>query len=238
MQGWMGYICPQLKIFNMTWKEYFTSTIGRKLVMAFTGLFLILFLIVHAGANSCIFLNDGGVTYNSVAHFLSHNWIVRFLEIGLFAGLIAHIVQGFALTLQNNSKRPVKYAVSAGNATSTWYSRSMGILGSLLLIFLVIHLKDFFIGTKVALYSGDQPHNLYEEMKEEFSNPIIVVVYLLGVFALCWHLIHGFASAFQTLGVNSPKYNPLIRKVGYAYTLIICLAFALMPIAFYLGWLQ
>jgi succinate dehydrogenase / fumarate reductase, cytochrome b subunit len=114
----------------------------------------------------------------------------------------------------------------------------MGILGSLLLIFLVIHLKDFFIGTKVALYSGDHPHNLYEEMKEEFANPIVVGVYLLGVFALCWHLIHGFASAFQTLGVNSPKYNPLIRKVGYAYTLIICLAFALMPIAFYLGWLQ
>ena len=222
----------------MTWKSFFTSSIGRKLVMSFTGLFLILFLIVHAGANSCIFLNDGGETYNSVAHFLSHNWIVRFLEIGLFVGLIAHIVQGLMLTIQNNSTRKTKYAVSAGNATSKWYSRSMGILGSLLLIFLVIHLKDFFIGTKIALYSGDQPHNLYEEMKEEFSNIWIVIIYLLGVFALCWHLIHGFSSAFQTLGVNSPKYNSLIKNAGYAYTILICAAFALMPIAFYLGWLK
>lgn len=222
----------------MTWKEYFTSSIGKKLVMAFTGIFLILFLIVHAVANSCIFLNDGGATYNGVAHFLSHNWIVRFLEIGLFVGLFAHIIQGLMLTMQNNSKRPVKYAVNAGNATSKWYSRSMGILGSLLLIFLVIHLKDFFIGTKIALYSGDAPHNLFEEMKEEFENPIIVGVYLVGVIALCWHLIHGFASAFQTIGVNSPKYNSLIRNAGYVYTILICLAFALMPIAFYFKLLQ
>ena len=206
--------------------------------MAFTGIFLILFLIVHAGANSCIFLNDEGATYNAVARFLSHNWIVRFLEIGLFAGLIAHIVQGLLLTVDNNKKRPVKYAVEAGNATSTWYSRSMGILGSLLLIFLVIHLKDFFIGTKVALYTGDQPHNLYEEMKEEFSNIWIVLVYLIGVIALGWHLIHGFSSAFQTIGVNSPKYNAIIRNVGYAYTIIICVAFAIMPLAFYFQWLQ
>lgn len=205
--------------------------------MAFTGIFLILFLIVHSVANSCIFLNDNGVTYNSVARFLSHNWIVRILELGLFVGIFAHIIQGLMLTFQNNSKRPVKYAVSAGNATSKWYSRSMGILGSLLLIFLVIHLKDFFIGTKIALYSGDQPHNLFEEMREEFSNPIIVIIYLVGVISLCWHLIHGFSSAFQTLGINSPKYNGLIKNLGIAYSLIVCLAFALMPIAFHLGWI-
>jgi succinate dehydrogenase / fumarate reductase cytochrome b subunit len=114
----------------------------------------------------------------------------------------------------------------------------MGILGSLLLIFLVIHLKDFFIGTKIALYSGDAPHNLYEEMKEEFQSPLIVGVYLFGVIALCWHLIHGFSSAFQTIGVNSPKYNAIIRNVGYVYTLLICLAFAAMPLAFHFGWLQ
>lgn len=184
------------------------------------------------------FLNDSGETYNAVAHFLSHNWIVRFLEIGLFVGLFAHIIQGLMLTLSNNSKRPVKYAVNAGNATSKWYSRSMGILGSLLLLFLVIHLKDFFIGTKIALYSGDAPHNLFEEMKEEFSNPIVVGVYVLGVVALCWHLIHGFSSAFQTIGINNPKYNPLIKTAGIVYSLIVCIAFAMMPIAFYLGWIS
>lgn len=222
----------------MTWKAYFTSSVGKKLVMAITGVFLILFLIVHAGANSCIFLNDEGVTYNAVAHFLSHNWIIRFLEVGLFVGIFAHIIQGLMLTAQNNKKRPVKYAVNPGNATSAWYSRSMGVLGSLLLIFLVIHLKDFFIGTKVALYSGDQPHNLYEEMKEEFSNLWVVIIYLVGVIALFWHLWHGFSSAFQTLGVNSPKYNSLIKTLGYGYTIIVCLLFALMPLAFHLQWLN
>ncbi|MEZ5046626.1 MAG: succinate dehydrogenase cytochrome b subunit [Chitinophagaceae bacterium] len=222
----------------MTWKEYFTSSIGKKLVMAFTGIFLILFLIIHAAANSCIFLNDNGETYNAVARFLSHNWIVRFLEIGLFVGLFAHIIQGLMLWSQNSSKRPVKYAVNPGNATSKWYSRSMGILGSLLLIFIVIHLKDFFVGTKIALYSGDAPHNLYEEMKEEFENPIVVAIYLFGVIALCWHLIHGFSSAFQTLGINSPKYNKLIKNVGYAYTIIISILFALMPLAFHFKWIQ
>lgn len=221
----------------MTWKEYFTSSIGKKLIMSFTGIFLILFLIVHSISNGCIFLNDNGATFNAVAHFLSHNWIVRILEIGLFAGFAAHIIQGLMLTVQNNRKRPVKYAVNAGNATSKWYSRSMGILGSLLLIFLVIHLKDFFIGTKIALYTGDQPHNLFEEMKEEFSELPVVIIYLIGVIALCWHLIHGFSSAFQTLGINSPKYNPIIKTAGIAFSIIVCLAFALMPLAIYFEWL-
>ncbi len=206
--------------------------------MSFTGIFLILFLIVHAGANSCIFLMDDGETYNAVAYFLSHNWIVRFLELGLFVGIILHIVQGLMLTAQNNSKRPVKYAVNPGNATSKWYSRSMGVLGSLILIFLVVHLSHFWLGTKSAMYlHGDAEHNLYEEMRNAFSKEWIVIVYILGVISLGWHLIHGFSSAFQTLGINSPKYNGMIRNAGYGYTIIICLLFIAMPLAYYFGWL-
>lgn len=222
----------------MNWKAYFTSTIGKKLVMAFSGIFLILFLIVHAGANSCIFLNDNGVTYNAVARFMSHNWIVRFLELGLFVGIILHIVQGLMLWQQNAAKRPVKYAVNPGNATSPWYSRSMGLLGTLILLFLVVHLSHFWWGTKVSMYAhGDAEHNLYIEMKNAFQQEWIVVVYILGVISLGWHLIHGFRSAFQTIGINSPKYNGLIKNVGYGYTVLICLAFILMPLAFYFGWL-
>ena len=229
----------KLKIEIMTWKEYFTSSLGKKLVMALTGISLILFLIVHAGANSCIFLNDNGETFNSVGHFLSHNWIVRFLELGLFAGIILHVIQGLMLWSQNNATRPVKYAVNAGNATSKWYSRSMGLLGTLILIFLVVHLSHFWFGTKMAIYAhGDAEHNLYEEMKTAFQNEWIVIVYILGVISLGWHLVHGFSSSFQTLGINSPKYNGIIRNVGYVYTLIICLAFIAMPLAFYFGWIQ
>lgn len=205
--------------------------------MAFTGLFLILFLIVHAGINSCIFLNDNGATFNEVAHFMSHNWIMRFLEVGLFAGLIAHIIQGLMLWKQNKAARPVGYYNNKPEKNSTWYSRSMGILGTLLLLFLIMHLAQFYVGTKVALYSGDQPHNLYDEMLELFSIWWIVALYVAGVIALFWHLYHGFQSAFQSLGIHHSKYSPIIKTLGTGYAVIICILFALMPVSIYLGWI-
>jgi succinate dehydrogenase / fumarate reductase cytochrome b subunit len=222
----------------MTWNQFFTSSIGKKLTMGLTGLFLITFLIVHAGVNAAIFLNDGGVTFNKFAHFMSHNWIIRFLEIGLMAGLVLHIVQGLKLWKQNTQARPVKYYVAKPEKNSTWYSRSMGILGTLLLLFLIMHMAHFFVGTKVALYSGDQPHNLYEEMKSVFSESYIVVLYIIGVASLFWHLYHGFQSAFQTLGISHKKYTPIIHALGTGYSVIICLLFALMPIAFHFGWIS
>jgi succinate dehydrogenase / fumarate reductase cytochrome b subunit len=226
----------------MTWKHFFTSSIGKKLIMGLTGLFLIIFLIVHAGVNSCIFLNDGGETFNSVAHFMSHNWILRFIELGLFAGLILHIVQGLILWKQNSKARPVKYSVNAASQNSKWYSRSMGLLGTLLLFFLIIHVSKFFLDTKIALYAdggaGDASHNLFEEMKAEFQKWWVVVIYIVGLISLFWHLIHGFQSAFQTLGINHKKYTPIIKLIGVGYTVVICLLFALMPIAFYMGWIN
>lgn len=221
----------------MTWKQIFTSSIGKKITMAFTGLFLIVFLIVHAGVNSSIFLNDNGKSFNSIAHFMSHNWIVRFLEIGLFAGLILHMVQGLLLWKQNKAARPVAYHTNRPQANSTWYSRSMGILGTLLLLFLIMHISHFFVGTKAALYSGDQPHNLYEEMKLVFGEWYIVLLYIVGLVALFWHLLHGFQSAFQTFGLNHKKYSPIIKAAGIGYTVIICVLFGLMPIAFYFQWI-
>ena len=206
--------------------------------MGFTGLFLILFLIIHAGVNSCIFLNDGGETFNNVAHFMSHNWIVRFLEIGLFVGIIFHIIQGLILWRQNAAARPVGYHTTKAHKNSTWYSRSMGLLGTLVLIFLIIHISHFFIGTKVALYSGDQPHNLFEEMKLVFSEWYIVLFYLLSLVALFWHLAHGFQSAFQTLGLNHKRYTPIIKGAGWFYTIVIIILFALMPISIYMGWIS
>lgn len=223
----------------MTWKSFFTSSIGKKFAMGLTGLFLITFLIVHAGINSCIFLNDGGETFNAAAHFMSHNWIIRFMEIGLFAGLFIHIIQGLILWRQNKKARPVAYAVNAESTNSKWYSRSMGLLGTLLLFFLIIHISKFFVSTKIALYgSGDEEHNLYYQMKEEFANWWVVVIYLIGVASLFWHLLHGFSSAFQTLGINHKRYTPVIKAAGAAYSVIICILFALMPLAFYLEWIE
>jgi len=128
----------------MTWKQVFTSSVGKKLVMAFTGIFLILFLIVHAGLNACIWANDGGEMFSKGAHFMGANWVPRVLEIGLFVGLILHIIQGLMLEFSNRGKKAIGYAVSYSKG-SKWYSRSMGLLGTLILLFLVMHLYHFWL---------------------------------------------------------------------------------------------
>lgn len=218
----------------MTWKQFFTSSIGKKLVVAFTGIFLILFLIVHVTINSMIFLNDSGAEFNVVAHFMSHNIIIRLLEIGLFAGLILHIVQASLVTFDNNKRRGIGYAVSAARTNSTWYSRSMGVLGSLILIFLVVHLANFWAPARIDIYlHGDPVTDSFADMKAVFSQWYYVIIYLAGVFALFWHLFHGFQSAFQTLGVRTGRYKPIIVGIGIGYTFIVCILFALMPILLY-----
>lgn len=207
--------------------------------MGFTGFFLITYLIIHAGINSLIFYNDNGEIFNAAAHFLSHNIIMRLLEIGLFAGFILHIIQGYVLWNQNRKSRPIGYKISKPSSNSTWYSRSMGLLGTFLLLFLIIHLSQFWIGTKNALYlQQDAPHNLYNEMKDVFSNSFVIIIYLLGLTSLFFHLLHGFKSAFQTFGINHKKYTPIIKALGIFYTVVICILFAFMPISVYLKWLR
>ncbi len=228
----------------MKWGVYLTSAVGKKLVMAFTGIFLILFLIVHVTVNSCIFVPDHGETFNKVAHFFGTNWVVHLLEVGLFVGILLHIIQGLALTIQNRSKRPVRYAVNRRSENSHWYSRSMGLLGTLILIFLIIHLGDFWVHTRFAglfggtgevIYDQKPMDDLFGKMKQVFAQGWIVVIYLAGVFSLAWHLVHGFQSAFRTLGMTSYKYIPIVRGAGIAFAIIVCILFALMPVLIYFG---
>jgi succinate dehydrogenase / fumarate reductase cytochrome b subunit len=221
--------------------KFLQSSIGKKLVMGLTGFFLITFLVVHCFLNSLIFFNDGGLTFNEGAKFMAENPFIRFMEIVLFIGLIIHAVQSLFLTIQNNKARPIKYAVTRGNSNSKWYSRSMGILGSLLLIFLVVHLANFWVKSRITGLPGEDANgneNLFAVMLEVFKNPAIVALYVVGVIALAYHLLHGFPSAFQTMGWNHPKYNPLIIKVGVAFSIIIPLIFALMPLSIFLGWIR
>jgi succinate dehydrogenase / fumarate reductase, cytochrome b subunit len=215
---------------------FLSSSIGKKFIMGLTGLFLISFLIVHVSINSCIFFNDGGKTFNTAAHFMATNPVIRIVEIGLFAGLLLHIFQSLLLTLENRKARPVAYAQINGAANSSWYSRSMGVLGSLLLIFLVIHLRHFWIDTKIAVFSGKaHEHDTFAEMRDVFSLWYVVVIYVCGVGSLMYHLLHGFQSAFQTLGINHKKYTPIIKKTGIWFSIIVCLLFAAMPITMFLG---
>jgi succinate dehydrogenase / fumarate reductase cytochrome b subunit len=218
----------------MSKEKFSQSSIGKKVLMGLTGLFLITFLIVHVTINSMIFANDGGKLFNQAAGFMAHNPIIRVVEIGLFLGLLSHVYLALKLTLDNNKARPVKYAVVNGNANSKWYSRSMGILGSLLLIFLVVHLANFWLPTKVAVFSH-QEHDTFANLKVVFAEWYLVAIYLLGVIALCYHLLHGFQSAFQTLGLNHKKYTPMIKLVGAAFSIIVSVLFAAMPIVMHLG---
>ena len=222
----------------MTWKQVFISSVGKKLVMGLTGIFLILFLIVHAGLNACIWANDGGEMFLHAANFMGGNWVPRILEIGLFVGFILHIYQGYLLTVENRKKRSVGYAVAYSDG-SKWYSRSMGLLGTLILLFLIMHMSHFWFPNRSnqGFLLGPEI-NLYEKMKTEFSVLWVVIVYVIGCISLAYHLAHGFQSAFKTLGVHNKKYNKMLVSIGYGFSVIVPLVFAMMPISFYFKWIQ
>lgn len=214
--------------------------------MALTGIFLVVFLIVHCYVNANIFFGNAEENFNRAAHFMGSNLLVRITEIGLFAGFILHIVQGYKLELQNRGSRKTRYAVTAGNKTSKWYSRSMAILGTLILLFLIIHLGDFWAPSRFGgalgvtkleevTYDGEQFHNLYLRMKQTFSSLWVVIVYVLGCISLSWHLLHGVQSAAQTLGWTNKNFFPMIKTIGIVFSILVPLIFALMPLAMYFG---
>ncbi len=236
----------------MKWSELFASPVGKKFVMGLTGLFLITFLIVHMGVNACIFNDlsfieptDDGDMFNRAADFMGSTVLIRIMEVGLFVGFFIHIIQGLVLVFQNRSKRSIGYAVQMGNKGSKWYSRSMGLLGTLLLLFLMLHWWHFWIPSRFTHAGLEEPyvmsnqrmgHNMFNLMKITFSEWWVVIVYILGCISLAYHLLHGFQSAFRTLGLSNGRYVKLINAVGFAYSIVVPLIFALMPISMKLGW--
>lgn len=222
----------------MNWTKLFSSSIGKKIVMALTGLFLVIFLVVHCYVNANVFFPNAEENFNRAAHFMGTNLLIRITEIGLFAGFIVHIVQGYQLALKNKASRKSRYAVTAGSKNSKWYSRSAAILGSLILLFLIIHLAHFWVPSRFGVlpevsYGGEKIHNLYLEMKNIFANPLVVIVYISGCISLSWHLLHGIQSAAQTLGWTNKNFFPMIKNIGVVFSILIPLIFALMPLALY-----
>lgn len=209
--------------------------------MGLTGLFLISFLVVHCFVNAMVFFDRSGSLFNEYAHFMGTNIIIRIMEVVLFAGLLLHIIDGLMLYFQNRAARPQGYAYNKPNANSSWYSRSMAILGTLLLIFLIMHLYHFWLKSRF-LGLPEVPHpqfnvqmlDLYSEMVVVFSFLPVVILYVLAQVALAYHLLHGFWSAFQSLGLNHTKYNNAIHMAGTAFAIVIPFIFALMPIVIYL----
>ena len=221
----------------MNWFSiFFSSTLGRKLVMALTGLFLILFLVVHLIGNLQLLHNDEGRAFNEYAKLMTSNPLIKTISYVNYAFIILHIVWAIILTRRNRSARGQGYAVTRNS--STWSSRNMGILGTLILIFLVIHLKGFWYemhwgGIATKNYDGQDVKDLYAVVDFAYSSIAYVAVYVFSMIVLAFHLYHGFGSAFQTLGWNHIKYNGIIRFVGVAFSLIVPALFALIPIVMY-----
>lgn len=218
--------------------------------MALTGLFLISFLVVHVGLNSCVFNDlpifnpeDDGSMFNRAAFYMGNSLVIRIMEIGLFAGFILHIIQGYAVELKNRSRRKQGYKVDLGNRGSTWMSRSMAVLGTLIFLYLVLHVSQFWIPSRVThnvaqeTYNGKEMHNMFLLMYDTFQQGWVVIVYLIGVGALLFHLLHGFHAAFRSVGVHNKKYLSLLKGLGYGFSVVVCVLFALMPISMYLNWI-
>ncbi len=218
--------------------QTFTSTLGRKVLMSLTGLFLCLFLVIHLIGNLQLLKNDGGEAFNTYAQFMGHNPLIQIVSIGNFVFILLHILQSILLTLKNRAARPVQYAFQ--NNSSTWASRNMGILGSALFIFLAVHLSAFWWRMKfgevppITYEAGIEVKNLHLVATEAFKILPIVIFYVVSMALLGFHLSHGFASAFQTLGLSHPKYTPVIKAIGQFISILVPAGYALIPIVMYL----
>lgn len=213
----------------------FSSSIGKKILMSLTGLFLTFFLIGHLAGNFLLFKNDGGQAFNEYAHFMSTNQFILILRILTFTSIIVHLIYSIILTKNNKEARPVAYANVKASPGTTWMSRNMGILGFLILIFLVIHLRTFlytmtFGDVPYVEYESGTVKNLYAIVVEAFSKLWYTALYVIFMIGLAFHLGHGVQSSFQTLGVRHAKYTPIIKKTGLAFAIIVPALFAAIPI--------
>ena len=210
--------------------KFIDSSIGKKLVMALTGLFLYIFLIEHLIANLLLLGNDNGKAYEIYADVLgsSYNIPLRVIEVGLFLCMIYHAINGLRLWMSNNQAKGQPYLVNKASDNSSFFSRFMFWSGSAVFIFLVIHLKSFFVNYRLATPSD----SMYEGVVKTLSDPLYGGLYLVAFVLLGFHLVHGFQSAFQTLGLRHNKYTPFIKSFGVGFSILICAGFAIVPIYF------
>ena len=204
--------------------------------MAISGLFLIIFLLQHFAINiTSVFSGD---LFNQLSHFMGTNPLVQFvLQPILIFGVIFHFVMGFVLDIINKRARGRRYKIYKGNSNASWVSRNMIISGSTVLAFLVLHFYDFWIPEmdyKYVKFLPENPDRYFEELVHKFEDITRVVLYVISFFFLALHLSHGFASSFQTMGVNN-KYTVLVKSFGKLYAFGIPFGFAFIAIYHYLN---
>lgn len=220
---------------------FFSSGIGKKLLMSLTGLFLIIFLVVHLAGNLQLLKDDGGQSFNMYARFMTTNPLIKFTSYGLYFFILLHAVVGILIAISNRTAKGTTYAVQKVSPNTNWASRNMALLGTLIFAFLCIHMGDFWLKMKLGqlaevTYPGEEGvfRDLYSRTAAAFSDITLVGIYVVGMIVLSFHLWHGFQSAFQTLGLNHKKYTPAVQLLGRLYAILVPLGFALIPILFYL----
>ena len=218
----------------------FKTSVARKVAMALSALFLILFLIIHLAVNLTSVISEN--TFNELSHFMGTNPLIQFaMQPVLLAGVIFHFVMGFVLEIQNKRARgSEKYYAYNGGANPSWMSRNMIITGVMILLFLGLHLWDFWVGEmnyKYIQFNEPNPTRYYHELIEKFHEPLRVGMYVLCFVFLCLHLLHGFQSAFQSMGWKDDARKKLISQVGNWYSYIICGGFIFIALFHYIKFL-
>lgn len=212
------------------------SSLARKYAMALSGLFLVVFLLQHFTINlTSVFSED---VFNEISHFMGNNPLVQFvLQPILIFGVIFHFFMGFVLELKNRSARAQNYAQNKGSANSSWMSRNMIWSGAVILSFLVLHFIDFWfpeMNYKYIESLPSDPNRYFEEMVHKFVNPIRVVAYVVSFGFLMLHLLHGFSSSFQSVGLNN-KYTRGLKSFTITFSIVIPVGFIFIAIFHHLN---
>jgi succinate dehydrogenase / fumarate reductase cytochrome b subunit len=210
--------------------RFYGSSIGKKLLVGVTGLFLCVYLVVHVGGNLLLFWNDGGSAFNAYAEILPSLWFITVIEYVLYAVFLLHILTGFYLWLLNKRSRPQQYLLNRRQENSEFVSRATFLTGSIVFIFLVIHMRSFWYPSR---FPQGQTFSMYDAVAGAFQDPVYSGFYVIAMVLLALHLRHGFQSAFQTFGLKNRKYTPLIEVLGGIFWLVIPGLFASMPIYFF-----
>jgi succinate dehydrogenase / fumarate reductase, cytochrome b subunit len=256
--------------------NFLSSSIGRKVIMSLTGLFICLFLIIHLSGNLQLFRNDAGLQFNQYTVFMTTFLPVKIISYILYISIVLHAISGLRLWYLNVKARPVGYKSRKDPRSSTWASKNMGLLGTIVLVFLTTHMANFWYAYKFGnvpwmeyridpktgsvlsvtpVGESDEVNepfeylatdangnevqvavmkNLYAVVDEAFDQSWLVALYLIGMIALAYHLVHGFQSAFQTMGWRHNTYTPLVKGIGiWIFGIIIPLLFATMPVYFF-----
>jgi succinate dehydrogenase / fumarate reductase cytochrome b subunit len=217
--------------------KFLMTSIGRKFLMSITGLFLVMFIGVHLTINLTLIFDDSGELFNSGANFMATNPIIKIMEPILGLGFVVHIIWSFFLEYQNWKSRPVKYEQRKPGESSSWASRNMLVLGALVLVFLVMHIIDFFWVIKFAPHSMPKTpegmEDTYTLVASLFKESVVYCFfYVIGGILLGFHLSHGFWSSFQTLGLSNKNWMKRLQFLATLYAIIIAVGFSAIPLYF------